>query len=309
MRYLYRVLFYLAIPFVFLRLLWRARFSPAWPYRFAERLGFCPHRLPACIWVHAVSLGETIAAVPMIRGLQARYPDLPLLVTNMTATGLARVKAVFGDTVKSACIPYDLPDAVNRFLDRTNPRVLVIMETELWPELLAACKKRQIPVVVANARLSEKSAAGYQRIASMTREMLTSITRLAALAAPDAGRFIALGMPSDRVTVTGSLKYDLELAEGLPAAGAALRQQLGQDRFVWIAASTHPGEEEMMLAAHAALQAKVPNALLILVPRHPERFDSVATLVREKQFSLVRRSEGGRQTRQLRFIWQIVSVK
>ncbi len=291
MRYLYRVLFYLVIPFVFLRLLWRARFSRTYPYRFAERLGFCPHRLSDCIWVHAVSLGETIAAVPLIKGLQKRYPGKPILVTNMTATGLARVAAVFGDSVKSACIPYDLVGAVNRFLGRVNPQVAVIMETELWPELLAACKKRGIPVVIANARLSEKSANGYRRVLPLVREMFTAIHRLAVHAQPDAERFIALGMPRERVTVTGSLKYDLDIAPTVAAAGAALREQLGQHRFVWIAASTHPSEETVMLAAHAVLREKIPNALLILVPRHPERFDAVAAEIIEKKFSLVRRSE------------------
>ncbi len=292
MRYLYSFLFYLAMPFIFLRLLWRARFAKNFPYRFAERLGFCPHQLDSCIWVHVVSLGETIAATPLIRALQTRYPDQTILLTNMTATGLARVAAVFGESVKSACIPYDLPDAVSRFLDRVKPRILVVMETELWPNLFAACKRRAIPVVITNARLSEKSAAGYRRILSLTQTMFSAISVLASQGQADAERFIALGMPQNRVSITGSLKFDLELPARLATDAPALRSTLGESRLIWVAASTHPGEDEIMLAAHEILRQQFTNALLILVPRHPERFDSVANLVQEKGFSVVRRSRG-----------------
>jgi len=244
-----------------------------------------------CIWVHAVSLGETIAATPLIRALQQRYPHIPLLVTNMTATGLKRTQAAFGDSVISSAVPYDLPGVVRRFLQRANPKMLVVMETELWPNLFAGCRQYRIPVVVTNARLSERSAKGYQRIAPLVREMFQSVSRLLVHAVPDAARFQALGMPASAMQVTGSLKYDLELPTDLPAKGDVLRNLLGRDRPVWVAASTHAGEEEIMLAAHRIIQKQFPNALLICVPRHPERFNDVADKIAEADFAFARRSE------------------
>lgn len=290
MRILYSILFYLALPYIFLRLLWRSRNAPDYRKRWLERLGFCPHETSQCVWVHAVSLGETIAAVPFIKALKKRYPDLPLLVTNMTPTGAARVKAVFGNTVLQSYVPYDLPDAVLRFLKRTNPSIAIIMETELWPNLVAECKKREIPLMIANARLSEKSAKGYQRVASLTREMLANVTIIAAQAEADAERFIALGAPRECVKITGNLKFDLELPADLPAKSAVLRTQLGMDRLIWIAASTHPGEDEIIFNAHKRILEKINNALLILVPRHPERFEAMTELSKQQGFETARRS-------------------
>ncbi|MEO8401169.1 MAG: lipid IV(A) 3-deoxy-D-manno-octulosonic acid transferase [Gammaproteobacteria bacterium] len=292
MRYLYTVLFYLALPFVFLRLLWRSRRAPLYRQRWVERLGYCPHQLDQCIWVHAVSLGETIAAVPLIKQLKAKYPQSPVLVTNMTVTGSERVKAIFGESVLNAYVPYDLPDMVARFIERVNPQVIVVMETELWPNLFAAAKRRRIPLVVTNARLSEKSAKGYRRVKSLAREMFTAITVLAAQGQSDADRFIDLGMPASRVKVTGSLKFDLELPADLETKGKILREALKDMRPIWIAASTHPGEDEIILAAHRVVRDTIKNALLILVPRHPERFDSVAAMIKENNLSVIRRSTG-----------------
>lgn len=211
----------------------------------------------------------------------------------MTPTGSARVKAVFNDSVYNVYIPYDLPDAWTRFFKQINPKALIVMETELWPNLFAACQKRQIPLIVTNARLSEKSANGYRRIAPLTKQMLGAITSLAAQGEPDAKRFIDLGMVKERVHITGSLKFDLELPETIFEKGKILRDMLGNDRLIWMAASTHPGEDEIMLAAHRIIRQKFPHALLMLVPRHPERFDSVATLANEKNFTVVRRSQNG----------------
>jgi len=291
LRYLYSLLFYLALPFIFLRLLWRSRKNPLYRKRLAERLGFCPHRLNQCIWVHAVSLGETIAAHPLIKALKIKYPHIPILVTNMTLTGSVRVAASLGDSVLNAYIPYDVPDAVARFIDRVHPKILVIMETELWPNLFAACKKRNIPIVLTNARLSNQSAKGYHRIKPLVSDMLTAITVLSAQAEPDASRFIELGMEKNRVKMTGSLKFDLEILPEVITKGKALRNQLGDTRLIWVAASTHNGEEEIILAAHRIIHQKLPNVLLILVPRHPERFDDVAKKIKEQGFHLVRRSE------------------
>lgn len=290
MRYLYSFLFYLALPFVFARVFWRSRRLPAYRARLKERLGYYPFKLDRCLWVHAVSVGETIAALPMIKALQARYPHLPMLVTTMTPTGAARVQLALGDSAKHAYLPYDLPDAVARFIRTMNPVACIIMETELWPNMIAACDKRNIPVCLVNARLSEKSARGYQRVGMLTREMLQKLTLIAANGQPDAERFIQLGMPQDKIIVTGNVKFDLMISQQLLDDAVSLRQALGGDRFIWIAASTHEGEEEMILAAHKQLRAKNPDALLILVPRHPDRFDAVAKLC-EQQFTTQRRSQ------------------
>lgn len=290
LRFIYTVLFYLALPFIFLRLLWRSRVVPDNRRSFSERLGFFPAPLEKCIWVHAVSVGETLAAIPLIKALQAQFVDIPVLVTNMTVTGKARVKAVFGDSVLQALIPYDLPNCVMRFLDRTRPRMVVIIETELWPNLFAACQKRNIPIVVMNARLSEKSAKGYKRISSLTHTMLSAVHGLASQGYADAKRFIDLGLPSKKVIVTGNLKFDLEIPASLRANSEALHQQLGSDRLIWIAASTHASEEDIILAAHRMIRKQYPTALLILVPRHPDRFESVAISCEQQGFRIVRRS-------------------
>lgn len=291
MRYLYTLCIYLALPFIFLRLAWKSRKNPRYRQRWAERLGYCPHHLKNCIWIHAVSLGETIAAIPLIKKLKLLYPDLPFLVTNMTPTGAERAKMALGDSVLHAHIPYDFPGSVGRFLDRVKPLSAIVMETELWPNLFFACKKRNIPIVIANARLSEKSANGYRLIGSMTREMLHEITMLASQGKKDAERFIELGLAKEKCVVTGNLKFDLELPADLAAKHEILKKQLGT-RPIWIAASTHPGEEEIILAAHKLVRKECPDALLILVPRHPERFDGVYQLVQNQQLSVVRRSSG-----------------
>jgi 3-deoxy-D-manno-octulosonic-acid transferase len=294
LRYFYTILFYLALPFILLRLFWRGRRIPGNHQRWLERFGFCRFKLERCLWVHAVSVGETIAAIPLIKALQHQYPHLPIVVTNMTVTGAARVKAAFGDNVLQTFIPYDLPGAVARFLQCIKPQVAVIMETELWPNLFAACQNRNIPIVVLNARLSEKSANGYQKMAPLTRAMLAAVHSLGSQGYADAERFIALGLAKEKVTVTGNLKFDLDIPADLATKAIALRQQLGATRLIWIAASTHPSEEEIMLAAQRLIQVNYPSALLILVPRHPDRFDAVAGLCEQQGFKLARRSRGDR---------------
>lgn len=289
-RYLYTLLLYLAVPGVLLRLYWRGRRVPAYRRRWAERFGWFP-ALPAagCIWVHAVSVGEVRAAIPLIRTLQARYPAIPLLITTTTPTGSRQVREMFGNTVWHRYTPYDLPAVVARFLVRTRPRLAIIMETELWPNLLRRCAKAGIPVLVANARLSEKSARGYGRVAGLTGHMLADVTLIAAQSEADAARFRALG--AARVQVMGNIKYDLALAEDLPAQGSELRRLLGEQRPVLVAASTHAGEDEWVLDAFAQLQPEHPDLLLVLVPRHPERFPVVAELCRQRSLAVVQRSE------------------
>lgn len=291
MRYLYTFLFYLAMPFVFLRLIWRSRKLRDYRLRMGERLGFYPFKLEKCIWVHAVSVGEVIAAIPLIKALQEQYPGMPMLVTTMTPTGAVRVKAAFGEKVHHAYLPYDLPGAINRFLRAMQPKVCVIMETELWPNMLVSCRKHHIPVCLTNARLSEKSADGYQRIASLTREMLGNLTSISACGEADADRFAALGAKAEQMAITGNLKFDLVLPEELPDRCEALRNELGANRFIWIAASTHEGEEDVILDAHEKLLEVDPAALLILVPRHPDRFDEIAELAASR-FKITRRSTG-----------------
>lgn len=291
MRYLYSLLLYLLVPFVLVRLLWRSLKVPAYRRRWGERFGFIA-ALPTdgVVWVHAVSVGEAQAAFPLIDWLR-REKGLPVLVTTTTPTGSARVRQRFGDDVFHVYLPYDLPGAVARFLGRTRPRLAVIMETELWPNLFHHCRRRGIPVVVANARLSGRSARRYQRFAALSRATLREISLIAAQTQADAERFIALGMTPAHIRVTGNVKFDLKLTAALHAQAARLRESW-RGRPVWIAASTHAGEEEAVLSAHAMVLTRLPRALLIWVPRHPERFDKVAELCRRRGYRVARRSAG-----------------
>ena len=291
MRLLYTALLYLLLPLALARLYWRGRRDPGHHQRWRERFGLIPPLpLTGCLWIHAVSVGEVRAALPLIRALQARDPKLPLLVTTSTLTGSRQVQEAFGEQIHHVYAPYDLPGAVARFLRIVRPRLAIIMETELWPNLLRQCAAAEIPVVIANARLSERSARSYARFSGLTAAMLRDIALIAAQAEADADRFRALGAP--RVQVTGNLKYDLKLPANLSEQGRQLRQAvLGESRPVWIAASTHAGEDEQILEALAALRVRWPELLLLLVPRHPERFDSVAALCRQRGFTLIRRSE------------------
>lgn len=293
-RTLYTLLFHLALPLVVVRLFWRARKAPAYSKRIGERFAIgLPEFQPHGIWVHAVSVGESIAAAPMIRALKDRYPYLPITVTCMTPTGSERIKALFGDTVQHCYLPYDLPWAASRFLQRLQPKLAVVMETELWPNHIHQCARRGIPVALANARLSERSARGYARFARLTAPMLAELSLVAVQTEAEATRFRQLGARDACVEVTGSIKFDLSVDPALPEQAAQLRQQWGATmRPIWIGASTHTGEDEILLAAHRQLLSAYPDALLILVPRHPERFGSVYELCRKQDFATVRRSLG-----------------
>ncbi|MNO69597.1 3-deoxy-D-manno-octulosonic acid transferase [compost metagenome] len=250
---------------------------------------------PGGIWVHAVSVGESIAAAPMIRALLARYPDLPITVTCMTPTGSERIHALFANEprIQHCYLPYDLPCAARRFLDRVQPKLAVIMETELWPNHIHQCAKRGIPVALANARLSERSARGYGRFPRLTQPMLAEMSLFAVQTEAEAQRLRDLGARTETVEVTGSIKFDLTIDPQLLERAVELRGQWqALERPVWIAASTHDGEDEVVLAAHRQLLASHPDALLILVPRHPERFNSVFGLCQQQGFATVRRSSG-----------------
>lgn len=290
-RLLYTLCFYLLVPVILLRLIWRGLKAPAYRSRLAERFGwFKAPPMDKPLWIHAVSVGETIAAAPLINRLLAENPAQQIIVTTMTPTGSERVQALFGGRVFHVYAPYDLPDAIARFLKRCQPSALIVMETELWPNLINGCYRRNIPVLVANARLSARSAKGYARFGTLSRGMLQQISRIAAQHQEDGQRFIQLGLPADRLSVTGSIKFDLELPGNLYNDAQALRQQLGSERPIWIAASTHAGEDELLLQAHKSLLNNYPDLLLILVPRHPERFDQVYRLCCEQNLSTARRS-------------------
>ncbi len=296
-RLLYTLLIYLCLPLILLRLLWRGSRAPAYRRRWGERFGFVERLATAqqVIWVHSVSVGETIAAAPMIRRLQKQYPEATLLVTTMTPTGSAQVKKIFGSSVEHCYAPYDMPVAIARFLSRTHPALLVIMETELWPNLIHACHRRAIPVVLANARLSAKSAAGYAKVGRLARPMLRELSVIAAQTKADGERFAQLGVGSEALEVTGNIKFDLQLDAALRQKAALLKKQWqgSNARPVWLAASTHRGEDEIILAAFSQVLAQRPDLLLVLVPRHPERFDEVAALCSEAGYRLQRRSDGG----------------
>jgi 3-deoxy-D-manno-octulosonic-acid transferase len=305
-RTLYTALFYLGLPLVAIRLWLRARKAPAYAKRIGERftLGM-PTLQPGGIWVHAVSVGESIAAAPMIRALLERYPTLPITVTCMTPTGSERIQALFANEprIQHCYLPYDLPCAAARFLDRVQPRLAVIMETELWPNHIHQCAKRGIPVALANGRLSERSARGYGRFSKLTAPMLDEMSLFAVQTEAEAQRFRDLGARPETVEVTGSIKFDLTIDPQLLQRAADLRNQWqAQDRPVWIAASTHEGEDEVVLDAHRRLLANHPDALLILVPRHPERFNSVFELCQREGFATVRRSTGANVDAQTRVL-------
>ncbi|MGH8379591.1 lipid IV(A) 3-deoxy-D-manno-octulosonic acid transferase [Pseudomonas sp.] len=292
-RTLYTLLFHLGLPLIALRLFLRSRKAPAYAQRIGERFAM---NLPAMrkggIWVHAVSVGESIAAAPMIRALLQAYPQLPITITCMTPTGSERVRAMFADEprIQHCYLPYDLPWAAGRFLDHVQPKLAVIMETELWPNHLHQCAKRGIAVALANARLSERSARGYARFAGLTRPMLAEMSLIAVQTEAEAERFRQLGARTECVEVTGSIKFDLRIDEQLLPRARALREQWqASQRPVWIAASTHEGEDQVILAAHRQLLEHHADALLILVPRHPERFNAVFELC-SAQFPSIRRS-------------------
>lgn len=297
MRHLYNALFYLAMPLVLLRMLLRSRRAPAYRRRLGERFArfatdFDPAR-PA-IWVHAVSLGETLAAAPLIESLLRDYPDYRLVVTTTTPTGSRQVQSLFGERVFHVYAPWDLPGTVCRFLRRVQPRLLLIMETELWPNLLHYSAASGCRIILANARLSQRSSRGYARLGGLTRAMLQRLDCVACQSVADGGRFLSLGLPEAALQVTGNIKFDLEIDAGLRARAAVLREAYAADqRPILLAASTHPGEEEQVLAAFAVVRRTLDNCLLVLVPRHPERFEQVYALAAAGGWRVLRRSQGG----------------
>ncbi len=287
-RTLYSWLLRLAFPYVCLHLFLRGLKNRDYWRRLPERFGFVPRAAASgTVWVHAVSVGETRAAAPLVHALRARHA---VTMTTMTPTGSATVRSLFGDAVAHSYVPYDYPGAVNRFLDRVRPAAVVILEKELWPNLVHFSRARGIPVCAANAQLSEASLRGWRRLGRLAGATFGAVNAFAAQNAADARRLIAAGARPETVHVVGSIKFDLVLPDDLPGRAQALRRTLGAARPVWLAASTHEGEEDAALAAHAQLKKQFPNILLVMVPRHPERFDVVARLCERRGFSVARRS-------------------
>jgi len=287
----YTLLWWLALPFLPLRLWWRGRREPGYRMHVGERFGRYAGVAAAAgdvLWIHAVSVGETRAVAPLVERIARERPGQTILLTHMTAAGRDTGRALFGNRVVQAWLPYDVPFAVDRFLAHFHPRAGLLVETELWPNLAAAAARRRIPLLLVNARLSDRSARGYARIPSLARPLLRSLRGIAAQTEADAARLRALG--AHDVVVTGNIKFDIDVAPGMIERGRALRARFGADRPVIVLASTRDGEEALLLDALARASLP-PRTLVVIVPRHPQRFDDVASIVASRGFAFARRSE------------------
>jgi 3-deoxy-D-manno-octulosonic-acid transferase len=292
----WRAVVYLLLPYALGNLIWRALRYPAYWHRWPERFGFVMRLQPKrTLWVHAVSVGEVRSSAPLVDALVARYPQHRVVVTTMTPTGSEQVKELFGDRVSHCYVPYDFPDAVRRFFDRVRPEAAVIAETEFWPNIFAECGRRRIPLLLVNGRVSQESLRGLLRVPNIARRMLANADLLCAQSKVDAQRLRNLGAPEQLVHVTGNLKFDVQLPVQLLEEARSLRAHWGRQRNVWIAASTHAGEERKVLDAFARLALRFPGLLLVLVPRHPERFQAVARLCRQRGHSVALRSRTPRE--------------
>ncbi|EKM12178.1 3-Deoxy-D-manno-octulosonic-acid transferase family protein [Vibrio harveyi] len=290
-RILYTLLLTIASPFLLFGLYKSKPNKPKFGQRWKEHFGITPKLTSdeKPIWIHAVSVGESIAATPFIKALKEQNPEQPILVTTTTSTGAEQI-AKLGDLVEHRYMPIDFAFAVKRFLKTTQPKQMLIIETELWPNTLNEVHKTDIPISVVNARLSEKSCSNYAKVQPLFNLMLPCLTQVLCQTQSDANRFERLGVDKDKLKVTGSIKFDIQISDDVKEKSKILRQELGQNRPVWIAASTHKGEDEQVLAAHKRVLESHPDALLILVPRHPERFDDMYDLCQQQGFETVRRT-------------------
>jgi 3-deoxy-D-manno-octulosonic-acid transferase len=289
MPFVYGVLTRVAAPAVFAATLMRGARQPAYRMHLGERFGFGPYLDAPSLWVHAVSVGEVSAAAALVRALRARHPGMPCVLTTATPTGRAQAAALFGADVDVRFLPYDTPGAVRRFLARIRPRAAIIMETELWPNLLRECGRRGVPVLFASARLAARSVPRYRRFGTLFSAGVRGAW-VAAQSAADAERFVALGADPARTRVVGNVKFDMQLGEAVAEKGRELQLRYLGTRPVWTAGSTHEGEEELLLDAHTVLRRTVPGALLVLAPRHPQRFEGVAALLERRGLIFARRS-------------------
>ncbi|HEY5666136.1 MAG TPA: lipid IV(A) 3-deoxy-D-manno-octulosonic acid transferase [Gammaproteobacteria bacterium] len=288
---LWSIAAYLLLPYAVVGLIWRGLRYPAYWRRWPERFGFMrPVRGERVVWVHAVSVGEVRSSAPLVRAIADRLPRHRILVTTMTPTGSEQVAKLFGERVLHRYLPYDTPDAVARFLDRIRPELAIIAETEFWPNLFHACVRRGIPLHIVNARMSLSSFRAYLLAGRAVRSMFASADLICAQTSLDAQRLRNLGVDDRLLTVTGNLKFDVEPPATVAEEARQLRRQWGESRPVLIAASTHQGEETRILTAFADLRQRYRDLLLVLVPRHPERFSTVARLCRRRGFTAARRS-------------------
>lgn len=294
MRYLYSILFSILLPFIFIKLWRRGSAQAAYRKRWRERLGLAKFESSAVprLWFHTVSVGEFIATRPLIERF-LKDGHYRILITTMTPTGSEQVIATFGEQVDHCYLPYDLPIFIATLISRAQPRMLISMETEIWPNLFHICKQKDIPVLLANARLSEKSARGYRKLASLTRQTLDTLSAGIIQSEADASRFRELGLAREKITVSGNIKFDLDISDDTRDAAQKLKATLSdkESRPVFIAASTHKGEDEQILDAYRKLKQTHSELTLILVPRHPERFESVATLCEAEGWQIGRRSQ------------------
>lgn len=293
-RLIYSLITYLILPVIALRLGWAMVRNPDYRVRWPERFGFVPTRAgeSRLVWVHAVSVGEVQAVVPLITRLLDSHPENRILVTTMTPTGARTVEQRFGASVLHHYLPYDIPSAVRRFIQRLQPAILIVVETEIWPNLFHHCRRQGVPVLLVNARLSKRSAAAYARFPAFIRATLAEVNLIAAQSKADARRLQALGADPARIAVIGNLKFDIRAAHSVNEQAQVLRRSLSVNRPIWIAASTHEGEEKLVLDAFEAVLRRHADCLLLLAPRHPERFERVAELCRRRGFTVARHSHG-----------------
>lgn len=291
--WLYNVILTLSLPILYLRLLARSRKNIEYRNRLIERIGIfdAPLRKP-CIWVHAVSVGEVVASKPLIIELQNEYKNHLIIISTTTPTGAEQVKKIFKDSVFHIYFPFDLPFCWNFFFKRIKPCLCLILETEIWPNLLIKIKQQQIPVMIVNGCLSQKSFQGYQKIKLLMKNILGNLDYIAAQTEKDAKRFMQLGVQKEKLDIVGNLKFDLQLCLNEHSWDEKLKSFKTnlEERFVWIAASTHKGEESLILRLQSILCQKFPNLLLILVPRHPERFDEVEGEIKKQNLKYCRHS-------------------
>lgn len=290
----YRVIFLLLMPFLLLALLFRSLNSPQYRYRFNERLGILPSAKSlgkGGIIVHAASVGEVIAISPFVEQLIRQYPHLPITVTTFTPTGSAQVTKQFGIRVQHVYLPLDVLPCTQLFLSRLQPQLMIFMETELWPNLINQCATKKIKLLLINGRLSAKSMKSYQKISALIKPTMNCFNKILCQSHDNLCNFLQLGADVDKCSVSGNLKFDMSITDTILEKQARLRSLLPKNRLIWLVASTHPGDEEITLSAFKLIKKVFPQLLLVLVPRHPERFSSVEKLCINQSYSLAKRSE------------------
>ena len=293
----YTLLFCLGLPFVFLRLLKNSRKTPAYRQHWQERLGFVTPSTKPSIWIHSVSVGETLSAIPLMTQLIEHYPTLNIHITTTTPTGREQVINHLGNQVTYSYVPYDIPNLIKRFIKRLNVVLCIVMETEVWPNMLTVCRQKHIPILLANARLSEKSYENYARFRSIAYDIFNLFNLIAAQNKLDADHYIALGVPEKNICITGSIKFERAVPADIQVTANQLRHEWNLiNRPVIVAASTREGEEPFILEAFATVKKTHPNAFLLLIPRHPKRVSQVAQLCQKYNFSVCYRSQQANNT-------------